>query len=109
MAVTLNILGAAAFLFAGQVAINIHHTHAFSTYREFVIRGFVDEAAVQRAATEPEHYDFVSRLRAIGGGGLYYRMISVGAALALIGNAVYLVSPPRDEAEGIVTPLGRGS
>ena len=100
MAVALNIFAAVALLFAGQVAISIHQTHAFSMYREFVIRGFIDEAAVQRAAAAPEQYDLVSRMRAIGGGGLYYRLISVGAALALTVNAVYLVSnslTPTDE------------
>ena len=100
IAVALNIFAAFALLFAGQVAISIHQTHAFSMYREFVIRGFLDEAALQRAAGAPEHYDFISRLRAIGGGGLYYRIISVGAALALTSNAVYLVArslTPTDE------------
>ena len=65
MAVALNIFAAVALLFAGQVAISIHQTHAFSMYREFVIRGFIDEAAVQRAAAAPEQYDLVSRIHKV--------------------------------------------
>jgi hypothetical protein len=92
-AIVLNVLAAIGFFVLGSVAISIHRVHSYSTYREFVSVGAVDEqklATIQQPANLPrsEHYDMPARMRQTGNAEFWFTCIANLAALACVINAI---------------------
>jgi hypothetical protein len=83
----MNLLAAITFIFLGSIAISIHRVHSYSMYREFVVRGVIDDQKIKTLAQSDEHYDVVKRMQAIGNAESWFSEISNFAALACLLNA----------------------
>jgi hypothetical protein len=69
----INVLAAVGFVILAAFLHGAHRTHAYSTYRELEIHHAIVE---KPSYTNEEPLDVEARLRAIGGGGRYYSLLS---------------------------------
>jgi len=110
----INLVAAGAFVFLGAMASNLHYVSSYSTYREFVLVGAVDEQRLNTLdAPYPEPgetgYNMLARIRQVGNSAWWFTFISWLAAAACILNAVAFSSCREQvramKAEGLVEEL----
>ena len=86
-----NIAAAAAFLFLGLVATNIHHVSSYSAFHGFVERGFVNREKLEAAEPKGASDNVMVRdMQATGSVEVWLNIISALAALACVLNAVLI-------------------
>jgi hypothetical protein len=88
----LNVVAALLFLFAPEIATNIHDVHSLSVYRGLVHKGLVHEnvgsSETDRLQRRQQEDAFVEELRKIGGVKYYYRILCWGSAALLLANTI---------------------
>ncbi|MBL9166248.1 MAG: hypothetical protein JNN07_00745 [Verrucomicrobiales bacterium] len=91
--IILNSIAAVIFIFLGATAGSIHRVHSYSTYREFISFGVVDEQRLKTidplpSAPAGSHYDMPKRMQDIGNAEFWFSFIAGLSALACLLNAV---------------------
>jgi hypothetical protein len=81
----LNLLVAVGFLCLAVFAVSVHRTHAFSTYRYFVINHAVVD---NPTSSDGKPLDVEQRMEQIAAGGFYYRVLAYCAAAACALNGL---------------------
>jgi hypothetical protein len=89
----LNLLVAVGFVYLGAFAVSAHRTHAFSTYRYFVINHAVVD---NPSSSDGKPLDIERRMEQIAAGGAYYRVLAYcGAVACMLNGLVFFFSSPR--------------
>ena len=90
--IILNVLTACAFFLLGGMAAAAHRVHSYSTYKEFIFVGAVDEQklkTLELQGTPPTRgYDMEARMRQIGNAEENFHFLAALAAGACIANAM---------------------
>ena len=88
-----NVVAAVAFFGLAEIAAAVHYTDAYSTLREFESRDLI--------GVVPDGYSVLEKMRQIGGGGFYYRVIGYLAAIACGLNSLSSFGRFRSEASDL--------